>query len=107
MNWHDLYDLLEALRILVILTYPLRTCSIAGAKVKTDKADSAILAHLLHADLVGPLGTGDSLWLVVATRGRDRIAEAVRCLLNLRLDVARAFDSGMSISQHMDPGSDV
>ena len=52
MNWYHLYDLLEALEIPVTLAHPLRTRAIAEAKVKTDKVDSTILAHLLRADLV-------------------------------------------------------
>jgi len=52
MNWYHLYDLLESLEIPVTLAHPLRTRAIAEAKVKTDKIDSTILAHLLRADLV-------------------------------------------------------
>ncbi len=52
MNWYHVYDLLEILGIPVTLAHPLRTRAIAEAKVKTDKVDSAILAHLLRADLI-------------------------------------------------------
>ena len=52
MNWYHLYDLLEDLDIPVTLAHPLRTRAIAEAKVKTDKVDSTILAHLLRTDLV-------------------------------------------------------
>lgn len=52
MNWYHLYDLLEVLEIPVVLAHPLRTRAIAEAKVKTDRVDSTILAHLLRADLV-------------------------------------------------------
>lgn len=52
MNWYHLYDLLEVLEIPVTLAHPERTRAIAEAKVKTDKVDSTILAHLLRADLV-------------------------------------------------------
>jgi transposase len=52
MNWYHLYDLLEELDIPVTLAHPLRTRAIAEAKVKTDKIDSTILAHLLRTDLV-------------------------------------------------------
>ena|SRR5437870_3263587 len=48
MNWYHLYDLLEELDIPVTLAHPLRTRAIAEAKVKTDKVDSTILAHLLR-----------------------------------------------------------
>lgn len=53
-NWYHLYDLLEALQIPVTLAHPLRTRAIAEAKVKTDKVDSTLLAHLLRADLIPP-----------------------------------------------------
>ncbi len=52
MNWYHLFDLLETLEIPVTLAHPLRTRAIAEAKVKTDKVDSTILAHLLRTDLV-------------------------------------------------------
>ena len=52
MSWYHLYDLLESLEIPVTLAHPLRTRAIAEAKVKTDKVDSTILAHLLRTDLV-------------------------------------------------------
>lgn len=52
VNWYYLYDLLEELRIPVTLANPVKTRAIAEAKVKTDKVDSTILAHLLRADLV-------------------------------------------------------
>lgn len=52
MSWYHLYDLLESLDIPVTLAHPLRTRAIAEAKIKTDKIDSTILAHLLRADLV-------------------------------------------------------
>ncbi|HVH70757.1 MAG TPA: IS110 family transposase [Candidatus Dormibacteraeota bacterium] len=52
MNWYHLYDLLESLQIPVTLAHPLRTRAIAEAKVKTDKVDSTILAHLLRTDLI-------------------------------------------------------
>jgi len=51
-GWYWLYDLLEENGIEVKLTHPLKTKAIASAKVKNDKIDSRILAHLLRADLV-------------------------------------------------------
>lgn len=50
--WEHLYDLLEEEGYDVTLSHPLETKAIAHAKVKTDKVDSRILAHLLRADLV-------------------------------------------------------
>lgn len=51
-SWYWLYDLLEENGIEVKLTHPLKTKAIASAKIKNDKIDSRILAHLLRADLI-------------------------------------------------------
>ena len=50
--WQNLYDALDHRNIKVILANPMKTKAIASAKVKTDKVDARILAHLLRADLV-------------------------------------------------------
>ena len=50
--WLNIYDTLDAKRIKVVLANPLKTKAIASAKVKTDKLDARILAHLLRADLI-------------------------------------------------------
>ena len=50
--WPVFADALEELGAEVILAHPLRTRAIAAARVKTDRIDSAILAHLLRADLI-------------------------------------------------------
>jgi transposase len=50
--WQPLYDRLEMKGHDVRLAHPLKTKAIAQAKVKTDKVDARILAHLLRADLV-------------------------------------------------------
>ena len=51
-SWYWLYDSLEDEGFDVKLSHPLRTKAIAYAKVKTDKVDSATLAHLLRSDLL-------------------------------------------------------
>ena len=51
-SWYWLYDCLEEEGFDVKLSHPLRTKVIAYAKVKTDKVDSATLAHLLRSDLL-------------------------------------------------------
>jgi transposase len=50
--WLSIYDALEHRNIKVVLANPMKTKAIASAKVKTDKVDARILAHLLRADLV-------------------------------------------------------
>jgi transposase len=50
--WLNLYDALDQKKIKVVLANPLKTKAIASAKIKTDKVDARILAHLLRADLV-------------------------------------------------------
>jgi transposase len=51
-NWCVMHDWLEELTGHVTLAHPLKVKAIAEAKVKTDKIDSTILAHLLRCDLV-------------------------------------------------------
>jgi transposase len=50
--WLGIYDALDHRNIKVVLANPMKTKAIAFAKVKTDKVDARILAHLLRADLV-------------------------------------------------------
>ena len=51
-SWYWLYDHLEHEGFDVKLSHPLKTKAIAYAKVKTDKVDSATLAHLLRSNLL-------------------------------------------------------
>jgi transposase len=51
-NWTVVHDILEELTVDVTLAHPLKVRAIAEAKIKTDKIDSNILAHLLRCDLV-------------------------------------------------------
>jgi transposase len=51
-NWSWFYDLLEEAGINTKLAHPLKTRAIAEARIKTDKLDSATLAHLDRADLI-------------------------------------------------------
>jgi len=50
--WLDLYNHLDDLHIPVVLANPLQTKAIASARIKSDKVDARILAHLLRADLI-------------------------------------------------------
>jgi transposase len=51
-NWYHIFELVEPWAAQVALGHPLKTRIIAEAKVKTDKVDATILAHLLRADLL-------------------------------------------------------
>lgn len=51
-NWTWMCDLLEKEGFEVHLSHPLKTRLICEAKVKTDKVDARMLAHLLRADLL-------------------------------------------------------
>ncbi len=56
-NWMVMYDWLDDICDDVVLAHPLKVKAIADAKIKTDKIDATVLAHLLRADLVaGSLG---------------------------------------------------
>jgi len=50
--WTNLYDSLDERKVPVVLANPLKTRAIASARIKTDKVDARILAHLLRGDLV-------------------------------------------------------
>jgi len=51
-NWCVMHDWLEEVTGEVTLAHPLKVKAIAEAKVKTDKIDATILAHLLRCDLI-------------------------------------------------------
>jgi len=48
----NIYDKLEDAHIPVVLAHPLKTKAIASARIKSDRVDARILAHLLRADLI-------------------------------------------------------
>jgi transposase len=50
--WTNLYNHLDEKHIHVALANPLKTKAIASAKIKSDKVDARILAHLLRSNLV-------------------------------------------------------
>lgn len=50
--WMDTYDNLREMNYNVILAHPGKVEAIASAKMKTDKIDSEILAHLLRCNLI-------------------------------------------------------
>jgi transposase len=50
--WWPVYEMLEAKGYNVVLAHPYRVKAIASAKLKTDKVDSRMLAHLLRANLI-------------------------------------------------------
>lgn len=51
-NWTVMHDWLEELVGEVHLAHPLKVKAIAEAKIKTDKIDAKVLAHLLRCDLL-------------------------------------------------------
>jgi transposase len=51
-SWHHTYDALRSCAAEVKLAHPSHVKAIASARVKTDKIDARILAHLLRTDLV-------------------------------------------------------
>lgn len=50
--WYWLLDKLEELDLSPVLSNPIQTKAIASARVKTDKVDSRIIAHLLRTDFL-------------------------------------------------------
>lgn len=51
-TWAHIYDALAERGIRTKLAHPLKTKAIASARIKTDRIDANILAHLLRADLI-------------------------------------------------------
>ncbi len=51
-GWGPIYDWIGEVADEVLLAHPLKVRAIADAKIKTDKLDSEMLAHLLRADLI-------------------------------------------------------
>jgi transposase len=51
-NWSYMYDVLEKGTDKVVLAHPKRVKAIAAARIKTDKIDANILAHLARVDLL-------------------------------------------------------
>jgi transposase len=51
-NWSYMYDVLAAKLDKVVLAHPKRVRAIAAARIKTDRIDATILAHLARADLL-------------------------------------------------------
>lgn len=51
-HWYHLYDLLEELAQEVHLAHPLKVRAIADARIKTDKIDATVLAHLMRTNLL-------------------------------------------------------
>lgn len=51
-NWTMMYDYLEELIEDVRLAHPMKVKAIAEAKIKTDKIDSEVLAHLIRCELL-------------------------------------------------------
>ncbi len=50
--WGPIYDWLSEVTEEVVLAHPSKVRAIAEARIKTDKIDSEILAHLLRTDLI-------------------------------------------------------
>lgn len=51
-NWSYMYDVLAAKLDKVVLAHPKRVRAIAAARIKTDRIDATILAHLARTDLL-------------------------------------------------------
>ena len=51
-TWHHTYDSLSGCCASVTLAHPAAIRAIASARIKTDRIDARILAHLLRADLI-------------------------------------------------------
>jgi hypothetical protein len=68
--WLNIYDALDSRKIKVVLANPMKMKAIASARVKTDKVDARILAHLLRADLVAESYVPAESEVMVATANK-------------------------------------
>jgi len=57
--WEWIYEIIDAVGLEVKLVNPIKARAIAEAKIKTDKVDSTILAHLLRSNLIPEIYVGD------------------------------------------------
>lgn len=90
-NWYWLYDALQREGFKLKMAHPKKTKAIGEAKIKTDKIDSHMLAHLLRADLIpesylAPLETRHLRELlrhrVFLVRERAKVKSKIRTLLS-------------------------
>lgn len=51
-SWSKIYDIIDEEVDKMVLAHPLKVKAIASAKIKNDKIDSEVLAHLLRANLI-------------------------------------------------------
>lgn len=56
--WEYIYEVLDAIGLDIKLVNPVKARAIAEAKIKTDKVDSEILAHLLRSNLIPEVYVG-------------------------------------------------
>jgi transposase len=66
-NWYWLWDLLEQQGCRLQMAHPLKTKAIASARIKTDKIDSELLAHLCGKGTLMKIITLRPLVIVVET----------------------------------------
>ena len=72
--WTNLYNHLDEKHIPVTLANPLKTKAIASAKIKSDKVDARILAHLLRSNLVAESYVPPKRLREIRTLIRHRVA---------------------------------
>ncbi len=77
--WEPMYDWLDEIAEEVWLAHPLKVRAIAEARIKTDRLDAEILAHLLRADLIPRAYAAGA-----ATRERKRALRQRRFLVMMR-----------------------
>jgi len=100
--WPVFTDALEDHAPEVVLAHPLKTRAIASARIKTDRIDSATLAHLLRTDLVPRA--------YLAPRSLREVREVLRYrvqLVRLRTAVKNRVHALLAMRGLMSPASDL
>ena len=81
-SWQYLYDYLEQNGFDMTPANPLQVKAIASARIKTDKIDAEMLAHLLRADLIP-----ESYVAPQRVRDEKQVARLRSSLVNIRTEV--------------------
>ena len=99
-NWYWLQELFEDHGIPMKLVHPLRARAIASARIKTDKLDSEILAHLLRVNLLPEAYICTRADRLLRERLRYR-ASLVRLLVQIRHKLhAIVAKKGLTLPTH-------
>lgn len=99
-SWYWLYDLLTGNGFDVVISNPAKTKAISSAKIKNDKVDSRMLAHLLRSELIPTVYVShlETRKLKELLRQRDRLVRDRTRMKNRVQSVLRKNNNQFSFS---------